>query len=83
MSYYKKDPIVHRPATADADCIRVRLNRTTVVLLKSMKSFASWKERYPEAEVIEPEAIVKKEEEAPAKKKNGPKKEAPKGGSED
>lgn len=68
MSYYKKDPILHRPATADADCIRVRLNRTTVVLLKSMKSFASWKERYPDAEVIEPEAPAKKE--APVKKKS-------------
>lgn len=67
MSYYKKDPILHRPATADADCIRVRLNRTTVVLLKSMKSFASWKERYPDAAVIEPEAPAKKE--APTKKK--------------
>lgn len=69
MSYYKKDPILHRPATADADCIRVRLNRTTVVLLKSMKSFASWKERYPDAEVIEPEAPAKKE--TPTKKKAG------------
>lgn len=68
MSYYKKDPVVHRPATADADCIRVRLNRTTVVLLKSMKSFASWKERYPEAEVIEPEAPAKKEEASTKKK---------------
>ncbi|MBK8499791.1 MAG: hypothetical protein IPL52_13485 [Flavobacteriales bacterium] len=59
MSYHRKEPIVTRPATADADCIRVRLNSRTVVLLKSMKSFASWKERYPEAEVIEP-AVPKK-----------------------
>lgn len=53
MSYYKKDPVSNRPATADDQCIRVRLNAKTVVLLKSMASFASWKERYPEAEVIE------------------------------
>jgi hypothetical protein len=41
------------PATADADCIRVRLNHRTVVLLKRMKRFESWKTRYPEAQVIE------------------------------
>lgn len=53
MSYHKKDPLLYRPATADADCIRVRLNHRTVVLLKSMKSFESWKLRYPDAVVIE------------------------------
>lgn len=52
-SHGRKEPLVLRPATADADCIRVRLNHRTVVLLKSMKSFESWKTRYPEAQVIE------------------------------
>ena len=32
--------------------IKVRLNARTVVHLKDMKTFASWKERYPQAEVI-------------------------------
>jgi hypothetical protein len=51
---YKKNPILHRPAQADELCIRVRLNSKTVVLLKSMKSFAQWKERYPDAVVLDP-----------------------------
>lgn len=49
----RKEPVVLRPATPDADCIRVRLNHRTIVLLKSMRSFESWKARYPDAEVIE------------------------------
>lgn len=49
----KKEHAVYRPATPDADCIRVRLNHRTIVLLKSLKSFESWKARYPDAEVIE------------------------------
>lgn len=49
----RKENAVFRPATADADCIRVRLNHRTIVLLKSMRSFESWKARYPDAEVIE------------------------------
>ena len=60
MSYSKKDVVNNRPATADSECIRVRLNSKTVVLLKSMASFASWKERYPDAQVIEPEAPKRK-----------------------
>jgi xanthine dehydrogenase iron-sulfur cluster and FAD-binding subunit A len=60
MSYNKKDVVTNRPATADSECIRVRLNSKTVVLLKSMASFASWKERYPDAQVIEPEAPKRK-----------------------
>ena len=59
MTRYRKEPILTRPATADADCIRVRLNPTTIVMLKSMKSFASWKERYPDAVVMEPVAEEK------------------------
>lgn len=45
-----------RPAQADADCIRVRLNPRTVVLIKSMKQFAFWKERYPDAALMDPPA---------------------------
>lgn len=52
-SSVRKPHAVLAPATADADCIRVRLDHRTIVLLKSMKSFASWKARYPAAEVIE------------------------------
>ena len=32
--------------------IKVRLNARTIVMLKSMKNFAYWKERYPDAEII-------------------------------
>lgn len=53
-NFYKKNPIVHRPAQADELCIRVRLNSKTVVLLKSMKSFEQWKLRYPDAVVLDP-----------------------------
>lgn len=58
----RRSPAVFTPATADADCIRVRLDHRTIVLLKSMKSFASWKVRYPAAEVIEvvPGPVVRK-----------------------
>ncbi|HNR55670.1 MAG TPA: hypothetical protein PKJ19_10900 [Flavobacteriales bacterium] len=43
-----------RPAQADEDCIRVRLNPRTIVLIKSMKHFAYWKERYPDATLMDP-----------------------------
>jgi hypothetical protein len=49
----KKEPLVLKPATADDQCIRVRLDHKTVVLLKSMDSFASWKQRYPAAQLVE------------------------------
>ena len=49
-----KEKILFRPAHADADCIRVRLDRRTTVLIKNMKSFPYWKERYPDAYVLEP-----------------------------
>ncbi|MCB9178714.1 MAG: hypothetical protein H6590_04750 [Flavobacteriales bacterium] len=54
MSAARKEKILSRPATADKDCIRVRLDHRTVVLLKSMRNFAYWKERYPNAEVLDP-----------------------------
>ncbi len=43
-----------RPAQADEDCIRVRLDHRTIVLIKNMKKFAYWKERYPDAVVLDP-----------------------------
>ncbi|HMQ74783.1 MAG TPA: hypothetical protein PKE21_08110 [Flavobacteriales bacterium] len=49
-----REKILFRPAQADVDCIRVRLDSRTIVLIRSMKKFAYWKERYPEAVVIEP-----------------------------
>jgi hypothetical protein len=50
----RKAPILTRPAHADEDLIRVRLDHRTIILLKSMDKFAFWKERYPQAEVIDP-----------------------------
>lgn len=44
---------MHRPAHADEDCIRVRLDHRTIVLIKSMQKFAYWKERYPDACVLD------------------------------
>jgi hypothetical protein len=49
-----KEKILFQPAQPDADCIRVRLDRRTIVLIKSMKKFAYWKERYPDACVLDP-----------------------------
>lgn len=57
MSSPRKERIVLRPAQADEDCIRVRLDHRTVVLIKSMKKFAYWKERYPDARVMDPVAL--------------------------
>ncbi len=55
----KKEPLVLKPATADDQCIRVRLDHKTVVLLKSLSSFESWKLRYPNACVLETVAAPK------------------------
>ncbi len=49
-----KDKLVLKPAQADADCIRVQLDRRTIVLIKDLKKFAYWKERYPEACILDP-----------------------------
>jgi hypothetical protein len=49
-----KEKILFQPAQPDADCIRVRLDSRTIVLIKSMKKFAYWKERYPDACVLDP-----------------------------
>lgn len=54
MSTPRKERILFRPAQADEDCIRVRLDHRTIVLIKSMKKFAYWKERYPDAVVLDP-----------------------------
>jgi hypothetical protein len=51
-----KEKILYRPAQADQDCIRVRLDHRTIVLIKSMKKFAYWKERYPDAVLMDPVA---------------------------
>lgn len=60
MSNPRKEKTLLRPAQADEDCIRVRLDHRTIVLIKSMKNFAYWKEKYPAAEVIEPAVPAKK-----------------------
>ena len=54
MSARKAREIELRPATADAECYRVRLNATTIVLLKDLRTFPQWKSRYPTAEIMEP-----------------------------
>lgn len=53
-----KEKILHRPAQADVDCIRVRLDRRTIVLIKSMDKFPYWKERYPDACVVDAAAVT-------------------------
>ncbi|MBL7951670.1 MAG: hypothetical protein JNM62_08115 [Flavobacteriales bacterium] len=60
MSSSRKEKVMYRPAQADEDCIKVRLDHRTIVLIKSMKKFAYWKEKYPDAEVIEPAVPGKK-----------------------
>ncbi len=57
-----KEKILFRPAQADTDCIRVRLDRRTIVLIKSMEKFAYWKERYPDACLLDPVVPRKKSE---------------------
>ncbi len=53
MSRPKKNPILTQaPLAPNEKYIKVRLDPRTTVLLKSMKNFAYWKEKYPNAEVI-------------------------------
>ena len=49
----RKKLILTQPVLPGVKYIKVRLNARTVVMLKSMKNFAYWKERYPTAEVID------------------------------
>ncbi|MBK6540984.1 MAG: hypothetical protein IPG10_06825 [Flavobacteriales bacterium] len=54
MSSRKKTLILSQPPLKEGTKhIKVRLDARTTVLLKSMKAFAFWKERYPQAAVIE------------------------------
>ena len=54
MSSRKKTLILTAPQPkAGTKFIKVRLNARTIVHLKSMKAFAFWKERYPDAVVID------------------------------
>jgi hypothetical protein len=53
MSRPKKNPILtQQPLSPNEKYIKVRLDPRTTVLLKNMKNFAFWKEKYPGAEVI-------------------------------
>lgn len=53
MSRPKKNPILTAPALdPGTKYIKVRLDPRTTVLLKNMRNFAFWKERYPNAEII-------------------------------
>ena len=53
MSRPKKNPILTpQPLDPSIKYIKVRLDPRTTVLLKSMRNFPFWKERYPNAEVI-------------------------------
>ena len=49
----RKKLILTQPVVPGVKYIKVRLNARTIVMLKSMKNFAYWKERYPTAEVME------------------------------
>lgn len=71
MSTPRQGRIMHRPAQADEDCIRVRLDHRTIVLIKSMKKFAYWKERYPAARVMDQVVPVQEDPEpdAPRRRK--------------
>jgi hypothetical protein len=54
MSSRKKTLILSQPPLKPGvKQIKVRLDPRTTVLLKSMKAFPFWKQRYPKAEVIE------------------------------
>ncbi|QQR86073.1 MAG: hypothetical protein IPJ76_15910 [Flavobacteriales bacterium] len=48
----KKNLILSRPDASDQGCIRVLLNGDTQVLVKTLKDFERWKERYPDARII-------------------------------
>ncbi len=53
MGSRKKTLILSQPPLKEGVIqIKVRLDARTTVLLKSMKAFPFWKERYPQAEVI-------------------------------
>lgn len=57
MSAARKAPILPRPAHADEERIRVRLDRRTIVFVRDMERYAYWKQRYPDAQVLDaPEA---------------------------
>ncbi len=68
MSAPRKERILFRPAQADEDCIRVRLDHRTIVLIKSMKKFAYWKERYPDAFVLDQVDLEQEKQEADTKR---------------
>lgn len=47
-----KKLILTQPVLPGVVYIKVRLNARTIVMLRSMKNFAYWKERYPDAAII-------------------------------
>ncbi|MBK9759327.1 MAG: hypothetical protein IPO90_04970 [Flavobacteriales bacterium] len=54
MGNRKKTLILTQPAPKEGTAfIKVRLDARTVVHLKSLKAFAFWKGKYPNAEVID------------------------------
>lgn len=53
MARPKKNLILSEPPSdPDVKPIKVQLDARTTVMLKSMKNFAFWKEKYPEAKVV-------------------------------
>lgn len=60
MSTPRKEKTLFRPAQADEECIRVRLDHRTIVLIKNMNKFAYWKERYPNACLLDVETTTPK-----------------------
>lgn len=51
MATRRKHLILTQPER-EGKAVKVRLDSRTVVLVKNAKALASWKQRYPKAEVI-------------------------------
>ena len=62
----KKNLILSRPDASDNGCIRVLLNGDTEVLVRTLKDFERWKERYPDARIIGSTPLAGKEPADPA-----------------
>ena len=53
MARPKKNLILSEPPSdPNVKAIKVQLDARTTVMLKSMKNFAFWKEKYPDAKVV-------------------------------
>lgn len=53
MSRRKRNLILTQPKRKGVKTFKVRLDARTVITLSNKKQFASWKQRYPKAEIID------------------------------